>query len=72
MRIVQFTVKQDAQIIGSVAAREQAVNAAKTRAAGTGRPVSVIAHLDDGREREVVYNPDGTVDRIWKKEESKK
>lgn len=65
MRITNYTVKQDGQVIGSVAVREQAVSAATTRAADTGRPVSVVAHLDDGREREVIFNPDGTNEKIW-------
>jgi hypothetical protein len=65
MNIINFTIKRGDNVIGSVAIREQAVNAAKTYAAATGAPVSVIAHLDDGTDREVVFHPDGTNERIW-------
>lgn len=65
MRITHFTLSQDGRHIGSAAVREQAVNAAKSCAARTGRPVSVTAHIDDGRTREVVYHPDGTAERLW-------
>lgn len=65
MRITLFTITQDGQYIGKTSIREQAVNAAKTRAVETGKSVSVVAHLDNGREREVIFNPDGTNQRIW-------
>ena len=65
MRITHFTITQDGQNVGSAAVMEQAVNAAKNRAARTGRPVSVIAHIDDGRVREVIYHPDGAIERLW-------
>ena len=66
MKITHLTISQDGQFVGSVAIREQAVNAAKTRAARTGKPVSVIAHIEDGSEREVIFNPDGTNEQIWR------
>lgn len=65
MHITHFTIMQDGQTVGNVAIREQAVNAAKTRAVETGKPVSVVGHIDDGRDREVIFNPDGTNERIW-------
>lgn len=65
MHIINFTVKQADKIVGEVAIREQAVNAAKARAERTGRPVSVIAHMDNGKDREVIFNPDGTNENIW-------
>lgn len=65
MHITNFTIKQAGEIVGQVAIREQAVNAAKTRAQQTGSPVSVIARLDTGKDREVIFNPDGTNERIW-------
>ena len=65
MHIIGFTIKQAEQVIGSTPIREQAVGAAKTRAQQTGTPVSVIAHLDAGADREVVFHPDGTNERIW-------
>lgn len=65
MRIINFTITQDGQVIDNVAVREQAVDAAKARAAETGRPVSIIAHLSNGRGREVIFNPDGTNEKIW-------
>lgn len=65
MHIINFTVKQADKIVGEVAIREQAVNAAKARAQQTGCPVAVIAHLDTGKDRTVIFNPDGTNERIW-------
>lgn len=65
MHINQLSIMQDGKVIGNVAVREQAVNAAKTRAEVTGKPVSVVAHLDDGRDREVIFHPDGTNEQIW-------
>lgn len=65
MHITNFTIRQAGEIVGQVAIREQAVNAAKARAQQTGSPVSVIAHLDTGTDREVIFNPDGTNERIW-------
>lgn len=65
MRITLFTITQDGQYIGKTSIMEQAVNAARTRAVETSKPVSVVAHLDDGRDREVIFNPDGTNERIW-------
>ena len=64
MKIVKYTV----QGLGSVTIREQAVNAAKARAARTGGAVIVTAHIDDGRIRKVQYNPDGSVVQLWKEE----
>lgn len=65
MRITNLTIVQSGKTLGNVAFKEQAVHAAKTRAVETGKPVSVIAHLDDGRDREIIFNPDGTNEKIW-------
>lgn len=65
MRITNFAVKQDGKLIGSTPIREQAVGAAKARAQQTGFPVSVFASLDNGKAREVIFHPDGTIERIW-------
>ena len=65
MTRINFTISQDGQHIGSTPIREQAVNAAKTRAASTGKPVSVVAHYADADDREVIFNPDGTNEKIW-------
>lgn len=65
MHIINFTIKQADKVVGTVAIREQAVNAAKKRAQQTGASVSVIAHLDSGKDREVIFHPDGTNERIW-------
>ena len=65
MHIIGFTIKQADLVVGNSPIREQAVSAAKTRAQQTGIPVSVIAHLDTGADREVIFYPDGTNERIW-------
>ena len=66
MRIIRFAVMQAGQVIGHTPIREQAVGAAKSRAQQTGFPVSVLAHWDTGKEREVIFHPDGTSERIRK------
>ncbi len=65
MRFTHFTIMQDGQNIGSAAVMEQAVTEAARRAVETGKPVSVMAHIDGGGSREAVFNPDGSNDRIW-------
>lgn len=60
-----FTVVQDDKIVGSTPITEQAVNAAKLRAAETGKNVSVIAHYTDADDREVIFHPDGSNEKIW-------
>lgn len=57
-----------ADSIGKTPIREQAVNAAKVRASETGADVSVTALLDDGRKREVIYKPNGSVIKVWENE----
>ena len=64
MRIVNFAIKQAGQAIGHTPIREQAVGAAKARAQQTRFPVSVVAHCDTGNEIEVIFHPDGTIERI--------
>lgn len=64
MRIIGFTIKSAGRVIGSTPIREQAAGAAKAYAKQTGLPISVIAHWDTGKEREVIFRPDGTSERI--------
>lgn len=63
MTRINFTITQDGQQVGSTPIIEQAVKAAKTRAAETGRDVSVTAHYKDAEDREVIYHQDGTNER---------
>ena len=65
MYITHFTIMQDGKYVGSVAVMGQAVRAARNRAARTGRPVSVTAHINDGHVREIVYYPNGAVEILW-------
>ena len=65
VRIVNFAVQQDGQIIGNTPIKEQAIGAAKTRAQQTGSPVSVIAKFDTGKEKEIAVHADGTIVRLW-------
>lgn len=65
MTRTHFTISQDGQHIGSTPITEQAVNAAKTRAAESGKDVSVVAHYLDAEDREVIFHPDGTNEKIW-------
>lgn len=65
MTRINFTISQDGRHIFTTNITEQAVNGAKTRAAETGRDVSVIAHYIDADDREVIFHPDGTNTKIW-------
>ena len=60
-----FTITQDGQVIAHIIAKEEAVNTAKARAAETGKDVTVTAHLDAVTDRDVVFHPDGTNEKIW-------
>ena len=66
MRFTHFTLMQDGQGVGSAAALEQAVTSAKVLAEVTGQPVTLIAHIEGGGTREVIFNPDGTNEKIWR------
>lgn len=65
MFVPSFTVTQDGEVIFTFIAKEEAVNAAKSRAAETGKDVTVIAHLDAVTDRDIVFHPDGTNEKIW-------
>ncbi len=66
MKSTQFTIIINGQTVGSwIDSTEKTVFMAKTLAKCTGKPVSVVAHLDDGSDREVIFNPDGTNKGIW-------
>lgn len=70
--IVYQSYREDGSYLGGTPVREQAVNAAKATAAKTGKPVDVVqVRIDDGRLRRVRYHPDGTIDKLWEKEEKK-
>ena len=66
MDFTHFTLRQDGRFAGSSAVLHQAVIAAARLAAGTGRPVTVMAHVRGGGTREAVINPDGTNEGIWR------
>lgn len=65
MKIIHLSIIQDGQTITVTKSKEAAVSTAQARAKMTGAPVSVIAHMDTGEDREVIFNPDGTNERIW-------
>lgn len=65
MEFTHFTLLQDGKFIGSSTVLQQAVIAATRHAADTGRPVTVMAHIDGGGSRKAVFNPDGTNEHIW-------
>ena len=65
MRFTHFTLACGGEEIGTVSVMEQAINAAKGYATSKNAPVSVVGHRDDGQEREVIYHPDGRIEKIW-------
>lgn len=60
-----FTITQDGQALKTITDKERAVSAAKALAATTDKDVTVIAHLDAVTDRDVVFHPDGTNEKIW-------
>lgn len=65
MRFIKFDLTQNGQHIGSAAVKEQAINAAKGYAEKNKAPVTITAHTDDGKTREVIYREDGSIAKIW-------
>lgn len=65
MQYTHFTLTQNGQQLGTVAVMRQAVNAAKGFAKKNWAPVSVVGHRVDGEEKEVIYHPDGHIEKIW-------
>lgn len=65
MHFVKFDLTQNGQHIGSAAVKEQAINAAKGYAEKNKAPVTITAHTDDGKTREVIYREDGSIAKIW-------
>lgn len=70
MRFTRFDLTQNGQHIGSVAVMEQARSAAKAYAEKNGAPVTVIGYCEDRKPREVIYHPDGRIEKIWEFEKS--
>lgn len=60
-----FIIMQDGQVIGNTAIKEEAVSTAQIRAAESGKPVSVVIRRADKRDREAIFNPDGSSAKIW-------
>lgn len=65
MEFTHFTLLQGGKFVGSSTGLEQAVIAAMRHAADTGKPVTVMAHIDGGGTKEAIINPDGTNEHIW-------
>lgn len=65
MRYLHFTLTQNGEQLGTVAVMEQAINAAKGYAEKAGVPVTVAGLRDDGKQKEVIYHPDGRIEKIW-------
>ena len=65
MRFTHFTLKQDGAFIGSSTVLQQAVSEARQHAVDTGKPVTVMAHIDGGGTKEAIFHPNGTNDKIW-------
>ena len=60
-----FTIAQDGQALKTITDKERAVSVAKALAATTDKDVTVTAHLDAVTDRDVVFHPDGTNEKIW-------
>ena len=62
-----FTISQDGQALKTFpdTEKERAVSVAKAFAATTEKDVIITAHLDAETDRDVVFHPDGTNEKIW-------
>lgn len=62
-----FTISQDGQALKTFpdTEKERAVSVAKAFAATTEKDVVITAHLDAKTDRDVVFHPDGTNEKIW-------
>ena len=61
----------EGRYLGGTPLREQGVTAARKTAAEKGYACDVVqVRVDDGRLRRVRYHPDGTVEKLWEKEET--
>ena len=65
MRYTCFRLTMNGNLIGTVAVMDQAINAAKRYAVKNGSSVSVRGIRDDGKDKEVIYHPDGRIEKIW-------
>ena len=65
MKFLEFTVCQGGRLLGSAAVMEQAIEAAKGYAVSTGTPVHVTGYREDGQQRQVLFHPDGRIEKIW-------
>ncbi|MDO4989335.1 MAG: hypothetical protein Q4E45_02405 [Eubacteriales bacterium] len=65
MQYLEFTVCQDGKLLGTSPIMQQAIDAAKGYATSTGEPVTVTGYRDDGKQKQVIYNPDGRIEKIW-------
>lgn len=60
-----FTIAQDGQALKTITDKEWAVSISKALAATADKDVTVTAHLDAVTDREVVFHPDGSNEKIW-------
>lgn len=60
-----FTIARDGQALNTITDKERAVSVAKVLASTTGKDVTITAHLDAVTDRDVIFHPDGTNEKIW-------
>lgn len=65
MEYVKYAIKQRNNQLGVTENRNDAVRIATTQAKESGASVTVLAYPTDGQPKEVIFNPDGTNDKIW-------
>lgn len=66
MEIINYIVTRNQKAITRCVSLEEAVGAAVAQAHDSGKSVSVIAQSAAGPSQEVIFNPDGTNENIWK------
>ncbi len=65
MEYVKYAIKQGNNQLGVTEDRNGAVRIATAQAKESGASVMVLAYATDGQPKEVIFNPDGTNDKIW-------
>lgn len=68
MKIMKFEIVHGGVMVGCTPIRDQAVNAAKAYAERCGGEVDVIAILDSGATRRITVRPEGSIDKVWMRE----
>lgn len=60
-----YDITTEGNIISTQDDAQEAIKAAVTLAKITGKDVTIVAHLDAVTDRDVIFHPNGTNEKIW-------